>query len=324
MKFYIGTYARYGGRGIAQAEAAGDRLMLTDWESTQDDPSYLLFDRESGRLYAACESPTCYAACYDAAHALRLLSAQETGGRDTCHITLSPDRRFAYTANYSSGSLSVFPVTEEGLGARIQLIQNTGHGVNPDRQEAPHSHCVRFAPDGRYLCLCDLGTDDVIVYRQDAQTGLLTETPRLHLTDGWGVRHIAFADAHTAFAVHEMGNAVTRLHYENGTLSAEKAWKVLDEAWTDRSFCAAIRLQDGLIYVTNRGKDTISVFDYDGTPIREFSTGGHWPRDMIFAGENRILCANQESGDVTLLDAQTGTLLDRLTIPGAAGLETAE
>ena len=67
MKFWIGTYARYGGRGIAQAEVRNDRLSLTGWESSMDDPSYLLYDAHTKRLYAACESPTCFAACYDAA-----------------------------------------------------------------------------------------------------------------------------------------------------------------------------------------------------------------------------------------------------------------
>ena len=63
---------------------------------------------------------------------------ESTAGGSACHLTLSPDERFLYVANYDDGKLSVFPVMEGKVGPRVQLIQHEGHGPDPRRQAGPH------------------------------------------------------------------------------------------------------------------------------------------------------------------------------------------
>ena len=91
---------------------------------------------------------------------MQLLNSQQTGGEDPCYIIASGNN--VITANYSGGSISVFPIAKDGsLLPASDIIQFKGTGVNKERQEKPHLHCVRITPDGKYLFADDLGTDQI-------------------------------------------------------------------------------------------------------------------------------------------------------------------
>jgi len=54
-------------------------------------------------------------------------------------------------ANYDSGSVAVLPVAADGkLGEATSVIQLSGKGPNPKRQEGPHAHCVTLSPDNHF------------------------------------------------------------------------------------------------------------------------------------------------------------------------------
>ncbi len=91
---------------------------------------------------------------------LQLLNSQQTGGEDPCYIIASGNN--VITANYSGGSISVFPIAKRWLAPthfRYYTIQR--YGVDKERQEKPHLHCVRITPDGKYLFANDLCTDQI-------------------------------------------------------------------------------------------------------------------------------------------------------------------
>ena len=53
------------------------------------------------------------------------------------------------------------------------IIRHYGHGADPVRQSAPHPHAAVWAPDGKYVIVADLGTDDLTVYRVDRENRVL-------------------------------------------------------------------------------------------------------------------------------------------------------
>ena len=60
-----------------------------------------------------------------------------------CYISIDKTGRWVLVATYVSGTVAVFPVQSDGsLGEATQVVQHTGSGPNPDRQEGPHAHYI--------------------------------------------------------------------------------------------------------------------------------------------------------------------------------------
>ena len=51
-------------------------------------------------------------------------------------------------------------------------MQHVGSGPNAGRQKGPHAHSIYV--NGGFAYACDLGTDDIFIYRFDAAKGTLT------------------------------------------------------------------------------------------------------------------------------------------------------
>jgi 6-phosphogluconolactonase len=103
---------------------------------------------------------------------LTFINSQPSGGTGPCHVTVDPSGKALLAANYSSGSLAVFPIKEGGaLGEMSGFFQGQGSSVDRQRQEGPHAHCAVVDPGGRFALLCDLGLDKVFVFKFDAARG---------------------------------------------------------------------------------------------------------------------------------------------------------
>lgn len=170
-----------------------------------------------------------------AAPILEMVKEMPSGGADPCHLSLDGRENFLMAANYTSGSLAVFALDEQGhLQERCDFWQHTprrtnetqGQGnsqqsrkaknpqenpfkVNPLRQEGPHVHFSEEA--GELLWSTDLGLDQVFGYQIDYEQKKLTDTGiRLQLPDGYGPRHLAFwhEDMAVIYVLCELSNRI--------------------------------------------------------------------------------------------------------------------
>ena len=188
-----------------------------------------------------------------AAPILQMVKEMPSGGADPCHLSLDGRENFLMAANYTSGSLAVFALDEQGhLQGRCDFWQHTprrtdetqGQGnsqqsrkaknpqenpfkVNPLRQEGPHVHFSEEA--GELLWSTDLGLDQVFGYQIDYEQKKLTDTGiRLQLTDGYGPRHLAFwhEDMAVIYVLCELSNRIVVFAekvQEEGSEETEKA-----------------------------------------------------------------------------------------------------
>ena len=105
---------------------------------------------------------------------LTLLNQQASGGSGPCHLSVDATGKCLLVANYDSGSIAALPIHADGsLGEAATTIQHTGSSVNPQRQAGPHAHFICPSPDNRFALNCDLGLDQVLVYRLDADAAKL-------------------------------------------------------------------------------------------------------------------------------------------------------
>lgn len=209
---------------------------------------------------------------------------QGTGGECACHLCRLAGQ--TYGVNYLSGSV----FSSSGL-----LAQHTGRGPDPVRQNAPHPHSVTPTPDGRYLMCADLGLDRIFLYSPSLK--LLGQTD---LAPGSGPRHLAVLSPGWAACINELACTVTLLRYEGGPgaprLVPAQSLPLLDRAPRGDT-AAALRFQNGVLYASVRGADTVTVFGWDGErlhPMARQGSGGRSPRDLLPVG-GFLLCMNEAS-----------------------------
>lgn len=297
MEFFVGTLTREGGGGVLRCQLQEGRIGLEETLFLTD-PNYVISCGD--RLFSvSSDAQGEYRGCVneiDISGEMRVLAQEETAGNAPCFLCTSPDGRYLYCPNYGTGSIAVFPI-EGGLKPRIQLVVHSGAGPHPTRQTAPHVHQALFIPGTQYLCACDLGTDEIVVYLADEETGLLARHSVLHLHGG--PRHLAFAGEHLAYVCHELSNEVTVLRIEDGVLTPIKTLSTLPEEMTNLASAVRLSRNERKLYVSNRGHGSIAVFDVDRTAAMApagYLAAGVYPRDFILLEGDGILIADQRFG----------------------------
>jgi len=335
--FYVGTYTEEGSKskGIYAYRFDADTGEIAELGLAAEttNPSFVALHPNGRFLYAVNEvgnykgpdSGGVSAFSIDRATGkLTFLNEVASRGADPCYITVDKTGKYVLVANYTGGSLAVFPVLEDGtLGEASAFIQHSGHGANPKRQEKAHAHSIDLSPDNRLAMVDDLGLDELLVYKFDSSKGSLTPNspPFVKLDAGAGPRHFALSPSGKfAYVVAEMQSTVTALSNDSdsGTLHRLQTISTLPKSFTGQNDDAEIQMYPSgkFLYASNRGSDTIAVFAVDSskgtlTPIEYTPTQGKIPRSFGIDPTGKFLFAeNQKSDNVVVfaIDAKTGHL----------------
>lgn len=333
VRIYIGTYTGEGSEGIYLAEYAPEsqELVLKGVAAKTDNPSFLAQHPTLPILYAvgetggSAEQPEGLVSAYrieEESGLLTLMNRVSSGGKHPCHLAVAPDGKHLAVANYSSGTVALFPIKDDGSLVEASYIsRHTGSSVNPDRQEGPHAHSVDFDRSGKYLFSADLGLDKLFVYRYLPATSKLELAggPTLIEPAGSGPRHVALhPDGRNVFVVNELSNTATRFQWseKDETLRPLQTISTLPADFTGTSHCAEILAHPSgeLIVASNRGHDSLALLVRD-TETGDWKlngtvpTGGKTPRHFTFSPKGDfVLAANQESGNITHFVVEGETL----------------
>jgi 6-phosphogluconolactonase len=328
---YVGTYTNHQSKGIYgyRFQSSGKFTPLGLVAQTSS-PSFLVVDRNQKFVYAANElanyggrpAGSISAFAIDTATGqLKLLNTVSSKGSDPCHVSLDETGKWLFAANYTGGSLAVFPVHEDGsLGEASAFIQHSGSSVDHERQTGPHAHSVYAAPGNRFVLAADLGLDHVMVYRLDAAKGTLTanEPPFAKLAPGSGPRHLAFGkDAKFVYVLSEMMATVTAFRYNAsaGSLAQTQTISMLPADYKGLKSGAeiAVHANGKFLYASNREHNSIAIFGIDPasgalTAAGRVPTQGKTPRNFAIDPTGAfLLAANQDSGSVVVFRIDQGT-----------------
>ncbi|MGN0852285.1 MAG: lactonase family protein [Kiritimatiellia bacterium] len=242
------------------------------------DTTYIALNRARTRLYTTCSSrefggkgANGGVAVYEldaAGLPTRRLDAVATTRGTPCHLSISGDERRLVFAEYGTGTAGWVALAADGTFVRDSLgvVESTDAvGPNAARQDRPHCHCARTTPDGKYVCVVDLGTDRVKIYSAADGSFVrdLVTTPA-----GGGPRHLVFhPNGRYAFLLFELENLVSSYRYEDGVFTPVMQLSLLPDDYTGFSKAAAIKLSgDGTeLYCSNRGCESIAVFAVNGS-----------------------------------------------------------
>jgi 6-phosphogluconolactonase (cycloisomerase 2 family) len=118
---------------------------------------------------------------------LTLLNSVSSGGAGPTYLSIHPSGKFILVANYFGGSVAVLPVLPDGkLGPASDIKKDTGT-VGPKMatsappgsfaisgHDVPHAHMIEADPSGRFVLSTDLGLDQILSWRFDHDSGVLT------------------------------------------------------------------------------------------------------------------------------------------------------
>ncbi len=337
---YVGTYTQEGstskGIYVYRYDAADGKLTSIGLAAASVNPSYLAIDPSHRFLYAVNETQeykgkknsggvSAYA-INRATGKLTLLNEVATGGADPCYITVDKTGKYVLVANYTGGSIAVFPVLVEGkLGEASTLIQHSGKGTNPARQEGPHAHSIDLSSDNHFAIVDDLGLDETLVYKfgngAAAADKHLVYASMAKASPGAGPRHFAFhPNGKFGYVINEMASTVSVFSYdsETGALRELQSISTLPKDFTKENTAAEIEVHPSgkFLYASNRGHDSIAVFAIDPdkgtlTLVEYVSTKGQGPRNFeIDPTGTRLLAANEKADNIVefRINQQTGRL----------------
>lgn len=256
--------------------------------------------------------------------ALTFINRQATGGDHPCYVSVDKTGKWVAAGNYSSGSLSIFPVQANGGLGEATTYRHEGSGPNKARQAAAHVHATFFSADNRFLFVPDLGMDKLMIYAFDENTGKLTaaKQPFAASEPGAGPRHICFNPGNTiAYLIEELTGTVVTYKYKNGKLKQKQRISSMPAGDTSFAGSADIHVSpDGrFLYASNRAEaNTIAIFSINQNNgklslIGHQSTMGKTPRNFNFDPTgNFLLVANQNSDVIVVfkINRETGLLTD--------------
>ena len=261
--------------------------------------NYLIRDPETGFYYGTLNRMPGSKDKNGAVAVLKRISPDEfsveqivdANGRTPCFLSVSPDRRFLYTANYSSGDISEFPLRNGRIGGKPRVIPHSGHSVTK-RQLGPHPHFAAFDPAGKQLYVCDLGTDQIWIYNWHPEKGVIVPcAEKLQLQPGAGPRHLVFdPSGKILYCANELDSTAASFvrdgnKWRNGSVRST----LKDGSKANKNFPGAVKITaDGTyFFITNRGHDSIAVFRTDGKGdfhlLDTIVSEGRFPSDIQLA-----------------------------------------
>ena len=329
---YIGNASRNESEGLYCAKFypdSGNFEFLHQSEGLLS-PGYLTISPQHSHLYrihgvkGQKEGGISAFAIDPASYRLSKLNQVSTAGRGPCYVSFAPSGDLAYVANYSSGSISVIPIQEDGSLAEVsQIIQHEGASINQERQKGPHAHYIESGAHG-FVYAADLGIDKVMVYEsgQEPNRLIAAHPSSIKLVGGLGPRHIDFhPGGEYIYVMNELVGSVSGFLLNKETKEFEEIQTIssLPSSFEGYNKSADIHVHPSgrFLYASNRGDlNSIAVFSIEQESgllelVEVYDEGIAWPRNFNISPDGGyLLVCNRDNDEVISLqiDLEKGSL----------------
>lgn len=318
IPLYIGTYTDGDSEGIYRLQFNTETGELSDMQlaAKSSNPSYITFSPDRANLYVVNENDPGEVSSYklNTDGSLDFINSVSSEGAAPCHISVNKTGDIAAVSNYTSGTVSLYNINENGgLNDAYQVFN---HNV-PD--SISHAHSAQFFEDNLYVS--DLGRNAVYNYRlsSNKKDYELITSSIIPMHENVGPRHFALTnDGQFIYIIDEYGNAITSAKKVNDKFQSLEHVSTLRDDFKGDSNCADIHLSkdESFVYGSNRGENTIVVFKRNketGTleKIQNEDVHGNWPRNFTLDPTGKfLLVANKKSNNISVfkIDQETGKL----------------
>lgn len=288
-------------------------------------PSFLALNRRGDRLYTLhgdCSEVSAFSVEATSGR-LSYLHTVDCKGKNPVHLALDPKDRSLVVSNHLSGQVAVIAIEADGRLGSVTHLESLPGEPGPHRKEQPFSkpHFNPFDPSGRWVIVPDKGLDRVFSFRLEDGRLQPAAQPWLQVREGAGPRNLAFHPQQPwAYLVNELDSTVLLCDFDpaTGGLRGRQWLTTLPDSHIGDSRAASIQVDAAgrRLYASNRGHDSIAVFDIDARDgrlalVQVVPTGGRTPRFFTLDRQDRWLYAlNEDSDTITrfTLDPASGCL----------------
>lgn len=291
-------------------------------------PSFITLSPNGKFLYACTDAKTPVGSVssfefHPKKKELKFLNSQPSGGENPVYVSVHKNGKWLVNANYNDGSLSVFPLSEDGkIQPFVQNIKYSGEGsVNTKRQDHSHVHSSVFSPDFKHIYFPDLGSDKIrsFQFEQNNKEPLALPETFVKTESGFGPRHLSFhPNGKIGYVIGELSGELNVYDYNSGNFEFVQKIKTHLEDLTDGFESSDVHVSpDGkFLYATNRGNENnIAIFSVTKNGMLKNigyqSVLGKHPRTFaIDPSGNFLIVTNVNSSDAVVFrrNLKTGLL----------------
>lgn len=302
MKLTVGTYTKRESRGVYTLELH-DKLWHLNLIHQINNPTYLSRMRDT--LFTVVkEGDQGGIAAFQASESV---DKYLEDGAAPCYVSVIKERNVVMSANYHKGCVDVF--TFDGKLHHIQKIEYVA---------GSKAHYIEYNARYNLVFVCDLGLDAIYAYTI-GKDNKLSFLHHYRCEKGSGPRHLAVHPTEPfVYVLTELSSELLVLRLDSNGFELMSKKSLLPEGEDQKKWGAAIRItRDGnFIYASNRGHDSISVFEileYGRyvKMVQNVSSEGVQPRDFALSeDEEFVVVANMDSDSLTLFgrNKQSGWL----------------
>lgn len=327
VSFYVGTADKAENSVITLCELnlATGQITKVDTFYNAKGPGYVAISPNKKNLYAVSGANNITAYSIQKDKKLKFINTESSEGINPCHVSVHPTGKMAFSANYTGGSFTAYTLKPNGAVSPASYTeQYVGAGPNKQRQDKAHAHFAAASPDGKYVYVADLGSDKVMNYLVDVNTGKLTPNPAqpfFAAKPGSGPRHfVMLKNGKSFFLLNELEATLTACAVDKQGVITELATYPTVPAGLKGNTSSAIHLHPNgkFVYVSNRGHNSISSFKIlaDGKleKVDEITKSISIPRDFNIDPTGKyMVVANQNADNLVVYDVddRTGKLTFR-------------
>jgi 6-phosphogluconolactonase len=252
-----------------------------------------------------------------ASGALELLNAQPAFGAYPTYVDVDPTGSRLVTAShgsfdhvervvrmatgfvienlYDDSTVALYPLGTNGEllpPCDIQVL--SGHGIDPcdspqaggHAQASAHAHSATIDPSGRFVVVCDKGTDRILVYRLDPRADSLQLAHAHSCPPGTAPRLPAFHPKEPiVMVVNELASTLSSFAFDASTGSLtllDSTPTAPGHAGNNEPADVQIHPLGGYVYVNNRGRDDVAWFRLE-LPSGKFLLVADRPANRLLA-----------------------------------------
>ena len=311
---YVGSYTNYG-------KSKGITLFDVDVENgyfhflkevSVNNCSYLTISYNHRFLYAVVdEGVAAFKILPDGD--LELLNVAGIRGMRACYITADLENRYLITSGYHDGKMTILNVLPDGrVGSIASEFYNRGYGSVAERNFRPHVTCCQFTPDMNYICLVDMGIDNVKLFKFDRDDGEIHLADIIHCELNSAPRYVQWSgDGRQMYMVSQLKNYISVYNYVPGGTLPEFQFKqlvsTLPKKGSPVNAAVALRFSHDYkhVFCSNAGENSVAMYERnpeDGLLYNKFilPISGEYPKELeIFPDDRHLVSVNHDSSSLT-------------------------
>ncbi|WP_298530978.1 lactonase family protein [uncultured Algibacter sp.] len=311
IDLYVGTYTKRDSKGIYKLNFNTETGVLNNKKLVihADDPSFLTYAPDRKFMYSVNGSGFVSSYKINEDKSLSLLTRMSSNGKGPCHIAINKEGSKIVVSNYGAGTVSIYPIKENGYLGEASQVFNHNKGEKPAR-----AHSAQFHENDLYVA--DLGNNAVYHYELDGDKYKLKSDSIVKMEGNPGPRHFVLTkDDQYIYIINEYGGSITSVKKTKKRFEQIDFDSTLDDDYKGQISCADIHLSkdERFLYGSNRGENSIAVFKRnteDGTieRIQNMSVYGDWPRNFTLDPTGKfLLVANRKSDNISVFKINTET-----------------